>query len=164
MANVHPWFANVTVQAGPQWTWDFFDQTDVQPANALPNKPSMSIAEVGWPTVGHCLRYFLLPLICGCIHRHPRMRVTRTTGLQTLVNQTFSISSITSCVNRTRRGSSITSSSSSMSNGRTPCTVVSRRTGAYSIRSAHLLLSQAQVLIVPHSKTLKGITIPNCPV
>lgn len=50
MANVHPWFANVTVQAGPQWTWDFFNQTDVTPANALPNKPSMSIAEVGWPT------------------------------------------------------------------------------------------------------------------
>lgn len=50
MANVHPWFANVTVQQGPQWTWDFFNQTDVTPANALPNKPKMSIAEVGWPT------------------------------------------------------------------------------------------------------------------
>lgn len=51
MANVHPWFGNVSVQAGPQWTWDFFNQTDVTPANALPNKPKMSIAEVGWPTV-----------------------------------------------------------------------------------------------------------------
>jgi len=50
MANVHPWFANVTVQAGPQWTWDFFNQTDVTLANSLPNRPSMSIAEVGWPT------------------------------------------------------------------------------------------------------------------
>lgn len=50
MANVHPWFANVTVQAGPQWTWDFFNETDVTPANALSNKPEMSIAEVGWPT------------------------------------------------------------------------------------------------------------------
>jgi len=50
MANVHPWFGNVTVQAGPQWTWDFFNQTDVTLANSLPNKPDMSIAEVGWPT------------------------------------------------------------------------------------------------------------------
>ena len=52
MANVHPWFANTTVQNGPQWTWDFFQQTDVDVANALSNKPDMSIAEVGWPTVG----------------------------------------------------------------------------------------------------------------
>lgn len=51
MANVHPWFANTTVQAGPQWTWDFFQQTDVDVANTLSNKPDMSIAEVGWPTV-----------------------------------------------------------------------------------------------------------------
>lgn len=52
MANVHPWFANTTVQNGPQWTWDFFDQTNVAAANAVSNKPQMSIAEVGWPTVG----------------------------------------------------------------------------------------------------------------
>jgi exo-beta-1,3-glucanase (GH17 family) len=50
MANVHPWFANTTVQNGPQWTWDFFQQTDGDVANALSNKPEMSIAEVGWPT------------------------------------------------------------------------------------------------------------------
>jgi len=50
LANVHPWFANVTVQASPQWTWDFFNQTDIVLANSLSNKPEMSIAEVGWPT------------------------------------------------------------------------------------------------------------------
>jgi len=50
MANVHPWFANVTSSAGAQWTWDFFQTTDVDVANALSNKPDMSIAEVGWPT------------------------------------------------------------------------------------------------------------------
>jgi len=50
MANVHPWFGNVSVQAGPQWTWDFFNQTDVSLAESLPNQPQMSIAEVGWPT------------------------------------------------------------------------------------------------------------------
>jgi len=51
MANVHPWFANTTVQNGPQWTWNFFDETNVAAANAVSNKPEMSIAEVGWPTV-----------------------------------------------------------------------------------------------------------------
>jgi len=50
MANVHPWFANTTVQNGPQWTWDFFQQNNVAVAAALSNKPAMSIAEVGWPT------------------------------------------------------------------------------------------------------------------
>jgi len=50
MANVHPWFGNVSIQAGAQWTWDFFNQTDVTLANSLPNKPDMSIAETGWPT------------------------------------------------------------------------------------------------------------------
>jgi len=50
MANVHPWFANVTVQAGPQWTWDFFNQTDIAASLAVSNKPEMSIAEVGWPS------------------------------------------------------------------------------------------------------------------
>ena len=52
MANVHPWFGNVTIQASAQWTWDFFNQTDVTLANSLTNKPDMSIAETGWPTVG----------------------------------------------------------------------------------------------------------------
>lgn len=50
MANVHPWFANVSVQTAANWTMTFFQQTDVAVANALPNKPSMSIAETGWPT------------------------------------------------------------------------------------------------------------------
>jgi len=51
MANVHPWFAHTTSLAGAQWTWDFFQDTNVNVAAALPNKPEMSIAEVGWPTV-----------------------------------------------------------------------------------------------------------------
>jgi len=50
MANVHPWFAHTTSLAGAQWTWDFFQTTNVDVASALPNKPEMSIAEVGWPT------------------------------------------------------------------------------------------------------------------
>ncbi|KAF8907298.1 glycoside hydrolase superfamily [Gymnopilus junonius] len=50
MANVHPWFANVSAQQGAGWTNDFFVQTDVALANTLSNKPSMYIAETGWPT------------------------------------------------------------------------------------------------------------------
>ncbi|KAE9402884.1 glycoside hydrolase [Gymnopus androsaceus JB14] len=40
MANVHPWFANVTSS----------NDTDVALASTLTNTPSMSIAETGWPT------------------------------------------------------------------------------------------------------------------
>ncbi|KAJ4482338.1 glycoside hydrolase family 17 protein [Lentinula aciculospora] len=50
MANVHPWFANVSIDAAAGWTWDFFEDTDVALAQNLSNKPDMSIAETGWPT------------------------------------------------------------------------------------------------------------------
>jgi len=50
MANVHPWFANVTVQISAGWTAQFFNQTNVQPASLLSNNPKMYIAETGWPT------------------------------------------------------------------------------------------------------------------
>jgi len=50
MANVHPWFANVSAQDGATWTANFFQTTDVNVANTLPNNPKMYIAETGWPT------------------------------------------------------------------------------------------------------------------
>jgi len=50
MANVHPWFANVSAENGAAWTSTFFEQTDVAQAAALPNNPKMYIAETGWPT------------------------------------------------------------------------------------------------------------------
>jgi len=50
MANVHPWFANVSIDQAAGWTWSFFEDTDVALASTLTNKPSMSIAETGWPT------------------------------------------------------------------------------------------------------------------
>ncbi|KAF9528383.1 glycoside hydrolase family 17 protein [Crepidotus variabilis] len=50
LSNVHPWFANQTVQNGASWTRNFFDETNVQPAALLSNKPKMYIAETGWPT------------------------------------------------------------------------------------------------------------------
>lgn len=56
MANVHPWFANVSVDDAAGWTWLFFEDNDVELAESLSNNPSMSIAETGWPTV----RFFVL--------------------------------------------------------------------------------------------------------
>jgi exo-beta-1,3-glucanase (GH17 family) len=50
MANVHPWFANVSIDVAAAWTSSFFQQTNVQPSALLPNKPKMYIAETGWPT------------------------------------------------------------------------------------------------------------------
>ncbi|KAF8914728.1 glycoside hydrolase superfamily [Mucidula mucida] len=51
LANVHPWFADVTIDQAPQWTFDSFDEENVQHAATLPNKvPQMYIAETGWPS------------------------------------------------------------------------------------------------------------------
>jgi exo-beta-1,3-glucanase (GH17 family) len=50
MANVHPWFGNVSINDAAGWTADFFQQNDVAVANNLTNKPAMYIAETGWPT------------------------------------------------------------------------------------------------------------------
>jgi exo-beta-1,3-glucanase (GH17 family) len=55
MANVHPWFANVSVAQSAAWTAEFFADTDVAQANALTNKPTMYIAETGWPSVSTVL-------------------------------------------------------------------------------------------------------------
>ncbi|KAK0480116.1 glycoside hydrolase family 17 protein [Armillaria novae-zelandiae] len=50
MANVHPWFANVSVDQSAGWTWEFFETNDVQLAQGLSNTPEMYVAETGWPT------------------------------------------------------------------------------------------------------------------
>lgn len=50
MANVHPWFANQSINDAAGWTADFFTSTDVALAQSLTNKPKMFIAETGWPT------------------------------------------------------------------------------------------------------------------
>ncbi|KAK0491089.1 glycoside hydrolase family 17 protein [Armillaria novae-zelandiae] len=50
LSNVHPWFANTTIQDAASWTATFFEETNVQPAAQLPNKPKMYIAETGWPS------------------------------------------------------------------------------------------------------------------
>ncbi|KAF9048621.1 glycoside hydrolase family 17 protein [Panaeolus papilionaceus] len=50
LANVHPWFANQSASAAAGWTADFFQQNDVELAQSMSNKPTMYIAETGWPT------------------------------------------------------------------------------------------------------------------
>ncbi|KAJ7752796.1 glycoside hydrolase [Mycena maculata] len=50
MANVHPWFADEVIQDAAAWTWEFFEDTNLADAANLTNKPTMYIAETGWPT------------------------------------------------------------------------------------------------------------------
>ncbi|CAE6435229.1 hypothetical protein ACGC1H_002862 [Rhizoctonia solani] len=50
LANVHPWFAHTTIEDSAGWTYDFFQQNNIAQANAVANKPTMYIAETGWPT------------------------------------------------------------------------------------------------------------------
>lgn len=50
LSNVHPWFANTTVEDAAAWTATFFEETNVIPASQLSNSPKMYIAETGWPT------------------------------------------------------------------------------------------------------------------
>jgi len=59
MANVHPWFANVSAEGSAAWTADFFAQQDVALANSLSNKPKMYIAETGWPTVSPIVSFWV---------------------------------------------------------------------------------------------------------
>jgi glucan 1,3-beta-glucosidase len=50
MANVHPYFGGLAIADAAKWTWDFFQEFDVAPAQASANKPAVYIAEVGWPS------------------------------------------------------------------------------------------------------------------
>jgi len=50
MANVHPWFANVSIDQAAMWTNMFFQQNDVALSTQVANHPQMYIAETGWPS------------------------------------------------------------------------------------------------------------------
>ena len=53
MANVHPFFAGVTPEVAPGWTWDFWTQNDVILADGNgKNYPKSIISETGWPSQG----------------------------------------------------------------------------------------------------------------
>ena len=54
MANVHPWFGDVSIDDAATWTWQFFQTNDVSISDEVDNKPQMYIAETGWPTVRVC--------------------------------------------------------------------------------------------------------------
>ncbi|KAJ7285224.1 glycoside hydrolase [Mycena rebaudengoi] len=47
MANVHPWFADVSIDQAAAWTAQFFQDTNIAAAAKLSNKPQMFIAETG---------------------------------------------------------------------------------------------------------------------
>jgi hypothetical protein len=47
MANVHPWFADVSIDRAAAWTAQFFQDTNIAAAAKLSNKPQMFIAETG---------------------------------------------------------------------------------------------------------------------
>ncbi|KAF9525627.1 glycoside hydrolase superfamily [Crepidotus variabilis] len=50
LANVHPWFANVSADDSASWTANFFQEVDIAQAANISNNPKMYIAETGWPT------------------------------------------------------------------------------------------------------------------
>ncbi|KAM0791717.1 hypothetical protein ACM66B_003986 [Microbotryomycetes sp. NB124-2] len=50
MANVHPFFGGLVVEEAAPWTWQFAEWNDVPLAQAAPNKPTVYIAETGWPS------------------------------------------------------------------------------------------------------------------
>jgi exo-beta-1,3-glucanase (GH17 family) len=56
MANVHPFFAGVTPDVAPGWTWDFWQNhnVDLKTASSSEGKrwPGSIVAEVGWPSEG----------------------------------------------------------------------------------------------------------------
>ncbi|KGB79281.2 glucan 1 [Cryptococcus deuterogattii R265] len=50
MANVHPWFGALAINDAATWTYEFFQEFDVQVGAEASNNPAMYIAETGWPT------------------------------------------------------------------------------------------------------------------
>ncbi|KAG8800996.1 hypothetical protein FRC18_007905, partial [Serendipita sp. 400] len=50
LSNIHAWFAPTTAAGAAQWTNDFFQENNIQPAELLSPSPKMIIAETGWPT------------------------------------------------------------------------------------------------------------------
>ncbi|KAF3939694.1 hypothetical protein ABW19_dt0206353 [Dactylella cylindrospora] len=55
MANVHPFFAGVTVEDAPGWTWEFTENNDVAIARQTTRNPNVIVSEVGWPSGGGTL-------------------------------------------------------------------------------------------------------------
>ena len=50
MANVHPWFGGVPVEQAAAWTWSYTNNNEPSSALLASNKPTLYVAESGWPT------------------------------------------------------------------------------------------------------------------
>ncbi|KAL6301328.1 glycoside hydrolase [Sparassis latifolia] len=50
MSNIHPWFANVSIEQSAGWTYEFFEQQNVAITASYANNPKWYIGETGWPS------------------------------------------------------------------------------------------------------------------
>lgn len=152
MANVHPWFANVSADQSANWTTTFFQEQDQALADSLSNHPLMYIAETGEFSIGLFqnltnpkdfqagLQYVYPHSLLDPLPHHDKFRnhrtpATRTMGLRMLHQETSKSFWIHLFAKPTRLESSTSSSSSWMSRGRMRNSEVLKAGGGYSIRS-----------------------------
>ncbi|CDR88960.1 uncharacterized protein SPSC_06332 [Sporisorium scitamineum] len=50
MANVHPWFGGLPVDQAANWIYEYTNTNAPSTALLAPNKPTLYVAEAGWPT------------------------------------------------------------------------------------------------------------------
>lgn len=50
MANVHPWFGGLPVDQAAGWVYEYTNTNAPSTALTAPNKPTLYVAEAGWPT------------------------------------------------------------------------------------------------------------------
>ncbi|SPO30541.1 uncharacterized protein UTRI_06471 [Ustilago trichophora] len=50
MANVHPWFGGLPVDQAAGWVYEYTNNNEPSTALLAPNKPTLYVAEAGWPT------------------------------------------------------------------------------------------------------------------
>ncbi|CBQ71401.1 conserved hypothetical protein [Sporisorium reilianum SRZ2] len=50
MANVHPWFGGLPAPQAAGWIWEYTNTNAPATALLAPNKPTLYVAEAGWPT------------------------------------------------------------------------------------------------------------------
>ncbi len=49
-ANVHPWFGGLPVDQAAGWIYEYTNTNEPSTALLAPNKPTLYVAEAGWPT------------------------------------------------------------------------------------------------------------------
>ena len=53
MANVHPWFGGLPVDQAAGWVYEYTNTNAPATALQAPNKPTLYVAEAGWPTAAN---------------------------------------------------------------------------------------------------------------